>query len=89
MFAYTGQQPAPDAWVSIDQARAIAPQAVPGKVTGQELEEESGGGGLRYSFDIKRGEHSALADMIGRPRGQPLAPHRPRSPLIERSSYFG
>ena len=54
-FAYTGQELASAAKVSISQARAIALKAVPGKVTDQELEKESGGSGLRYSFDIKRG----------------------------------
>ena len=54
-FAYTGQELASGAKVSIDQARAIALKAVPGKITDQELEKESGGTGLRYSFDIKRG----------------------------------
>ena len=39
--------------VSIDEARAIAPKARPGKVTDQELEKEAGGSSLRYSFDIK------------------------------------
>lgn len=53
--AYTGQELASGAKVSIDQARAIALKAVPGKVTDQELEKENGGSGLRYSFDIKRG----------------------------------
>jgi uncharacterized membrane protein YkoI len=54
-FAYTGQELASGAKVGIDQARAIALKAVLGKITDQELEKESGGTGLRYSFDIKRG----------------------------------
>lgn len=54
-FAYTGQELAPGAKVSIDKARAIALKVVPGEITDQELEKESGGSGLRYSFDIKRG----------------------------------
>ena len=54
-FAYTGQELASGAQVSIDQARATALKAAPGKITDQELEKESGGSGLRYSFDIKRG----------------------------------
>jgi uncharacterized membrane protein YkoI len=54
-FAYTGQELAKDAQVTIDQARAIALKAVPGKITDQELEKERGGSGLRYSFDIKNG----------------------------------
>lgn len=52
-FAFKGQEYAKDAQVSLDQARAIALQAVPGKITDEELEKERGGSGLRYSFDIK------------------------------------
>lgn len=54
-FAYTGQELASGAKVSIEQARAIALKAAPGKITDQELEKEPGGSGLRYSFDVKRG----------------------------------
>lgn len=54
-LAYTGQELAADAQVSIDQARSIARKAVPGRITDQELEKERGGSGLRYSFDIKKG----------------------------------
>jgi uncharacterized membrane protein YkoI len=54
-FAYTGQELAPEAKVTIDQARTIALKATPGKITDQELEKEPGGSGLRYSFDIKQG----------------------------------
>jgi Peptidase propeptide and YPEB domain len=52
--AYTGQQLAKDAKISIKQARAIALKAHPGEITDEELEKERGGSGLRYSFDIKR-----------------------------------
>jgi uncharacterized membrane protein YkoI len=54
-FAYTGQQLASEAKLSIGQARAIALKARPGNITDQELVKESGGSGLRYSFDIKSG----------------------------------
>lgn len=54
-FAYTGQELAPGAKLTIAQARSIALKAAPGKITKEELEKESGGSGLRYSFDIKRG----------------------------------
>lgn len=54
-FAYTGQELASGAKVGIDQARTIALKAIAGRITDQELEKESGGSGLRYSFDIKRG----------------------------------
>jgi uncharacterized membrane protein YkoI len=54
-FAYAGQELASSVQVSIDQARAIALKTVPGQITGEELEEEEGGSGLRYTFNIKRG----------------------------------
>ena len=54
-LAYTGEELAKDAKVSIAEARAIALKAHPGKITDEELEREAGGTGLRYSFDIKSG----------------------------------
>jgi uncharacterized membrane protein YkoI len=54
-LAYTGQELAKDAKISIAEARAIALKAHPGKITDEELEREAGGTGLRYSFDIKSG----------------------------------
>ena len=54
-FAFTGQQYAAQAKITLNQARAIALKAFPGTITDQELERERGGSGLRYSFDIKRG----------------------------------
>src|SRR5258705_13672006 len=53
-MAYTGQELAKDAKISVKQARAIALKAHPGEITDEELEKERGGSGLRYSFDIKR-----------------------------------
>jgi hypothetical protein len=53
--AYTGQGLANRAKIGIAEARAIALKAHPGKITDEELERESGGSGLRYSFDIKSG----------------------------------
>lgn len=53
--AYTGQELANRAKISITEARAIALKVHPGKITDEELERERGGSGLRYSFDIKRG----------------------------------
>ena len=50
---FTGHQLAGAARVSLAQARTIALKARPGDITDQELEKESGGSGLRYSFDIK------------------------------------
>lgn len=53
-FAYSGQQYASQAKITLAQARAITLKAVPnGKITGVELEKERGGSGLRYSFDVK------------------------------------
>lgn len=55
-FAYTGEQLAGRAKVSIDKARVIALKAHPGEITDEELEQEQGGSGLRYSFDIRDGK---------------------------------
>jgi len=54
--AYTGEKLARDAKVGMTEARAIALKAHPGKITDEELEKESGGSGLRYSFDILAGK---------------------------------
>ena len=54
-LAYTGQELASKAKITIDEARAIALKARPGTVTDEELEKEKGGSGLRYSFDVKSG----------------------------------
>ena len=54
-IAYSGQQMAHEAKISIEQARQIAVKAHPGKIADEELEREGGGSGLRYSFDIKSG----------------------------------
>jgi uncharacterized membrane protein YkoI len=53
--AYTGEELAKYAKVTLAEARAIALKAFPGKITDEELEKEKGGSGLRYSFDIKNG----------------------------------
>lgn len=53
-FAFTGQQYASEAKISLDEARAIALKAHPGKISDEELEREKGGSGLRYSFDIRK-----------------------------------
>ena len=54
-FAYTGEELASDARVSIEQARAIALKTAAGEITDEELETEEGGSGLRYTFNIKHG----------------------------------
>ena len=55
--AYKGGQLAPQAKITIAEARSIALKAHPGTITDEELENERGGSGLRYSFDIKSGGH--------------------------------
>src|SRR5260221_214727 len=54
--AYSGEELAKTAKVTLDEARAIALKARPGAINDQELEKEKGGSGLRYSFDIKDGK---------------------------------
>ena len=51
----TGHEYLSQAKVTLEQARATALKARPGKITDQELEKEKGGSGLRYSFDVKAG----------------------------------
>jgi uncharacterized membrane protein YkoI len=45
----------PMAHVTLAVARTSALKTRPGKITDQELEQEKGGSGLRYSFDIRSG----------------------------------
>ncbi|MBL6852424.1 MAG: PepSY domain-containing protein [Alphaproteobacteria bacterium] len=52
-LAYTGENLARTAKITVDKARTIALNVRPGTITDTELERE--GGGLRYSFDIKAG----------------------------------
>ena len=54
--AYTGEELAREAKITILQARQIALKAHPGKITAEELEHEEGGSGLRYSFEIRSGK---------------------------------
>lgn len=49
---YDGHEMAAQAKVPLAKAEAIALKARPGKVTDKELEKETGGSGLRWSFDI-------------------------------------
>ncbi|NMM37248.1 MAG: PepSY domain-containing protein [Glaciimonas sp.] len=57
-LAYTGEKLAGTSKFTIEQARAVALKAHPGKITDEELEKERGGSGLRYSFDIRNGSHT-------------------------------
>ena len=52
---YVGHHLSPKAKVTMAQATVIALRAHPGKITDKELENEGGGSGLRYSFDILSG----------------------------------
>lgn len=55
--AFDGQQYTKDAKITLEQARAIALKTIPGAaITAEELEQEKGGSGLRYSFDVKIGQ---------------------------------
>ncbi len=51
--AYSGEKLAKNAKINLTEATAIALKARPGKVTDRELEQEQGGSGLRYSFDVR------------------------------------
>ena len=53
--AFEGENLSKAATITLDQARAAALKAQPGKILDQELEHRKGGSGLRYSFDIKVG----------------------------------
>lgn len=57
-MAYTGEELAKDAKITVQAARDMALKARPGTITDEELEKESGGSGLRYSFDIKAGSRT-------------------------------
>ena len=50
---YAGHELAGRAKITLSQARAAALKARPGQIVDQELEKESGGSGLRYSFDLR------------------------------------
>ena len=60
--AYTGEELANRAKIGIAEARAIAVEAHAGKIADEELELETGGSGLRYSFDIQSG---AVTQEVG------------------------
>jgi uncharacterized membrane protein YkoI len=54
-WAFTGEELAAQAKISLAEARAIALKVFAGEIASEELEKEKGGSGLRYSFDIKNG----------------------------------
>jgi uncharacterized membrane protein YkoI len=51
-FALSGAQYKSQTKVTLEQARAIALKTYSGRIDSEELEKESGGSGLRYSFVI-------------------------------------
>jgi uncharacterized membrane protein YkoI len=53
--AFTGEELAAEAKISLAEARAIALKVFAGSIASEELEKEKGGSGLRYSFDIRSG----------------------------------
>ena len=50
---FAGAELLPQAKITLAQARSTALAVRPGRITDQELENERGGTGLRYSFDVK------------------------------------
>ena len=61
-FALNGEKYLSDASVTLAQARATALKTYPGKIVSEEIEKESGGSGLRYSFVIR---HHAAKHEVG------------------------
>ena len=61
-LAFTGETLLPQAKLTLPQARKVALNAYPGKVVSEELEQESGGSGLRYSFVI---QHKKVKHEVG------------------------
>ena len=60
-FALDGEKYLRDASVTPAKARETALKAYPGKIVAEELEKESGGSGLRYSFVIR--DHTAKHEV--------------------------
>jgi uncharacterized membrane protein YkoI len=60
-FAMNGEKYLSDASVKPADARAAALKTYPGKIISEELEKESGGSGLRYSFVIRH--HTAKHEV--------------------------
>jgi len=52
-FAFNGEKYLPETSVTLAQARETALKTYPGKIVSEELEKESGGSGLRYSFVVR------------------------------------
>ena len=52
-LCFAAEQYLPQVTVSSAQARKLALKTYPGEIVSEELEQESGGSGLRYSFVIR------------------------------------
>jgi uncharacterized membrane protein YkoI len=61
-FAFDGEKYLPQAAVPLEQARKLALRTFRGKIVSEELEKESGGSGLRYSFVIR---HNGAKHEVG------------------------
>ena len=61
-LAFTGEKLLPQTNVTLSDARKVALKAYAGKIVAEELEEESGGSGLRYSFVIR---HKGVKHEVG------------------------
>ena len=63
-FALTGDQFLSQATLPLTSARKLALKAYPGQIVSEELEQEVGGSGLRYSFVIRhnRAKHEVGID---------------------------
>jgi uncharacterized membrane protein YkoI len=61
-FALTGEQYLSQATVGPAQARKLALKTYSGRIVAEELEQEAGGSGLRYSFVIR---HQSAKHEVG------------------------
>src|SRR5216683_2068472 len=70
-FALDGEKYLKDATVKPADARAAVLKTYPGKIVSEELEKESGGSGLRYSFVITS---NTAKHEVGINAKSPIAP---------------
>jgi uncharacterized membrane protein YkoI len=63
-LGFTGKEYLPQTMITLAQAREIALKEYLGIIISEELEKESGGSGLRYSFDIsnQKAKHEVGVD---------------------------
>ena len=86
-FALTGEKYLPDAKVTLAQARATALKTYPGKIVSEELEQESGGSGLRYSFVVRHHATSTKSESTRRPALCSRTRSRARIPTRSCAAY--